>query len=201
MAREVTALGELRLWPEFPPSIGRLVLVCAAGFEERATRTSELVSQCTLDFAGAVVLRFSESAQAENEANCQMIVGRLSTKIPLDRIVAAEIGSTEEVLTLARSVGADAIVVDISGMPHGIIMRLLAKCARSHLRLIVSYTEALTYYPKKAEADKYLKYEDDDSAFIAACQQEDSEVMFAGEILRSLTLGRSIGFSFLHRTP
>ena len=156
-----------------------LLLVCAAGFEDRATFVARLLNEEGATLAGARVIEFPKSGFPEHETNMRAIVAAIDArrpKAPLQRLPVAAAETAWDGLGGA----AGRALLDISAMPHETALRLLRSAWKKGIRPDIAYVEADSYYPKKADADDYLQYEDDEIAFEAASRQESAEVMYAG---------------------
>jgi hypothetical protein len=176
--------------PDLPPelshfsdealNVGPFAWVCVAGFEDRAIRATQRMVASPAQLAAAVILNFEEPFFKENDRNRARLSSLLRQRLRQDAIKAVAIQDVKHVCSIVAGFGVGTVFLDISSMPHGPVMTYLHAFRKLAQRLIVVYTEAETYYPRRQEANNYLKYVDDEAAFLAACKQEDSDVMFAG---------------------
>jgi hypothetical protein len=71
-------------------------------------------------------------------------------------------------------------IVDVSAMPHSIILRILRSAIDFGVKPVILYTEASDYYPTYEKAKKYINERDDDKAFSLAVEEEHNQIMYAG---------------------
>jgi hypothetical protein len=155
------------------------VYLGAAGFEQRAFRGPQLVSE-SLPLKAAIVLEFRKSISARNERNLRRIVSCLTKRVPTS---VHQIGAMDEVgMKIAELVSGPetTILVDVTAMPHSAILRSLRFVADKGATPLVIYTEAEEYYPRFGDAHRYLRFADDERAFLAASRYEHKEIMYAG---------------------
>lgn len=159
--------------------------VCAAGFEDRALRGVEILAKEKIPISQAVIVEFRESVLDENLRNCDSIKATLKKRVGLEasRISVVQIDGIESLWDLMLSFKGSRkqkVILDITAMPHGIILRALRSAYRNRIIPVVWYTEAETYYPSLKDASKYLDNADDELAFDIASRQEVEAVMYAG---------------------
>jgi hypothetical protein len=155
-----------------------LVFIAAAGFEDRVLRGAERVRDLRVRLTAAVTLEFRHRAIPANDAHLAILEDTLRGQVRSGCLLRRQIEVVES-LWGDLSKGQE-VLIDISGMPHSIVLRTLRSASHHGIKPIVLYTEAATYYPAHEEAMKYLKYSDNEMAFYHASQQEDAEVMYAG---------------------
>ena len=167
----------------------RALLVCGAGFEDRSSRSAQLLVSSNTKLVGAVVLRFAGENQTENESGRRAIQEALSAKLSQSQIVEGWMDRPEASIEKADALASGTVLVDVSSLPHSAVLQVLRHFSAMTKQLRVLYTEAESYYPTKEAAQQYLVHDDDETAFLAACRQEDAEVMFGGNTKVSLLPG------------
>lgn len=155
------------------------VYITAAGFEGRARRGPGLVTD-RLALKAAYVLDFRDHVIPENKRNLKWIISRIKKRA--DVIVVQDDLIDQIQATLANYVTntRTRILVDITAMTHALILRTLNCVLATGTTPVILYTEAREYYPRRAQADRYLCFPDDERAFHAASRYEHKEIMYAG---------------------
>ncbi len=159
---------------------GGYVFVAAAGFEARALRGAQVLVDAGVPLVSCVLLEFRERVIPRNEENHRILASVLRQSVAEGTILHRQIETVESIWEDIPKISEVRTIIDISGMPHSIILRALRSAANAAIQPLVLYTEAESYYPSYPEAELYLKYDDDELAFFYASKEEETEVMYSG---------------------
>jgi|GEM_PF-7014151 len=130
------------------------LLICTAGFEDRATAVVKAVSCC--DIEGLLVLRYPTNL-VENARSLEMLRGitaRRAMELTYDRAEFRR--SLRAALDELLAEEHTPVVVDISVMSSYLLYRVLDALLEHRLspRVSVFYSEAGEYYPHQAEWER-----------------------------------------------
>jgi len=161
----------------------KYVYVGAGGFEDRAVRGAELLAGSAIHLAAAVILEFRSRNIPQHQQNERKIRSILDKKFPTAALFEMQTELVEQIPSVLGGIlpAPDLrVIVDVSAMPHSLVLRALRTVSNAGHTPLVVFTEAEDYYPRKRDAEKYLAIDDDEVAFDAAANQENKHIMYAG---------------------
>ncbi len=136
--------------------LGGAVLVCAAGFEERAVAFARRAASGGVRFGRFVVIEYLPH-HVKNRLEELLELGSLLAPGSVERVVFDRRfpGECEDLTqeALAKLSGGGRVVLDLSGMSRFLICLLVARLIRANVPLGLVYTEPDDYRPTKDEAD------------------------------------------------
>lgn len=141
------------------------ILICAGGFEDRATAYVRHLSRDNVRIEDSILLRY-ESQSRDNQANFNYLQRRLSRLLPrapsIVRVHSAKphdayADINKAVRKIMRRLRDRHALVDISGMTQLLALCTVHACFLAGLRVSLIYTEAKSYFPLKRESKALLR--------------------------------------------
>jgi hypothetical protein len=141
------------------------LLVVAGGFEDRAITLAKRLSKANIVAEESIVLHY-ESQRSDNEPNfrflqtrLQSLIGKEPHAVPVhaDTPVQSYARIRTKIHQIASYVNEQTAVVDISGMTHLWALGTIDACFSAGLRVLVAYTEARWYFPRKQDTKRLVR--------------------------------------------
>jgi hypothetical protein len=163
------------------------VLIAAAGFEDRAARAAQLISERQIALSGAMILTYSGP---EHEESLKRLSEYASSAVPTpEDVTFAPANDFETIQQRLRDLPDDLLfVIDITGMARHPMLSLLSWISDMNRPFWLVYTEAEQYYPTEQDlnsmlGDHCLERGDLGEAFFKLAEYEEADLVYSANCL------------------
>jgi hypothetical protein len=153
----------------------KITLIVCAGFEERALKATERLSELRASIENYVVVKFGGPENGHNELALAKFQSVLR---PKGGYIECKFENRSALSDLLKSLDPanDLVVFDITGCSRSVMLVLLSEIYDLNLELDILYTEAKDYYPTFADYEE-LSDDEHQLAFIRLNMFEESKVL------------------------
>lgn len=153
-----------------------LVLIIAAGFEQRNIAIMEIIKSVVIPIKKIIILDYENIEQ--NEPIRSKIINMATTISTAIQIVKT--GELQNLLVHIEILENDMLVIDITGMARIIIFQILNLIDKAKIAYNIAYTEAEEYFPLKEFYDTLIADDaNEEVAFSRYLENEKTELVYS----------------------
>ena len=154
----------------------KITLVVCAGFEYRAIKATERLSNIGIALKNFVMVKFGG---LDNEVNEAALVELSAKFLGIDHYVECGVGDLSRLRELLDDLDPldDLVLLDITGCSRSAMLVLTSLIYDLGLEFDILYTEAEEYYPTFSDYEELAEDSDQQHAFIRLNMFEESEVL------------------------
>jgi hypothetical protein len=165
MAKQISSGDTQLLEFDFKKRLSTGLLVCAGGFEHRATAFSRRLDSALCSIEDTILFRY-ESQREDNDPHYNFLRTRLlriagtephAVSVNADTPIRSCARIRERIESISAGLEERTALIDISGMTHLWALATVDACLSCGLRTSVVFTEARYYFPSETETRKVVR--------------------------------------------
>jgi hypothetical protein len=161
---------------ETPYKKKNLVLILAAGFEERDLSIIEIIKAVAIPIKKIIVLDYENIEQNEPVRSKVINMARSISAA----VKTVKVGELPNLLTHIEILENDMLIIDITGMSRIIIFQILNQIDKAKISYNIAYTEAEEYFPLKGLYDTLIANQaSEEVAFTRYLETEKAEFVYS----------------------